>query len=146
MCVSRDEEKPWYQEAIPVEPEEEWTACDALVTLLHPLLVCCRVFVDGYCKGTLIERVPDQTHKKRSVTSWLLKALCSAAEPSQHQAVRVASSLSLKDILEQHMALPLLTKHRGVWQPDSVPSVVPTGLVTFLNLPCSKSLPSVAGF
>lgn len=97
-------------------------------------------FVDGYCKGTLIERVPDQPHQKRGVTSWLLKALCSAAEPSQHTAVWVASSLSLKDVLE-HISLLLLTKHLRVRQPDSVPSVVPTGLVTFSE-PALQQKPS----
>lgn len=103
---------------------------------------CCVAvsFVDGYCKGTLIERVPDPPHKKRGVTSWLLKALCSAAEPSQHKAVQVASSLSLKDVLE-HITLLLLTKHLRVRQPDSVPSAVPTGLVTFSE-PALQQKPS----
>lgn len=87
-------------------------------------------FVDGYCKGRLIERMPGQPHKKRGVTSWPLKALYSAAEPSQHKAVQVASTLSLEDVLE-HITLLLLTKHLRVRQPDSVPPVVPTGLVTF---------------
>lgn len=95
-------------------------------------------FVDGYCKGTLIERVPDPPYKKRGVTSWLLKALCSAAEPSQPKAVQVASSLSLKVVLEH---ITLLTKHLRVRQPDSVPSVVPTGLVTFSE-PALQQKPS----
>lgn len=48
--------------------------------------------------------------------------------------------MSLKDVLE-HITLSLVTKHLRVWQPDSVPSVVPTGLVTF-----SKPAPQQKAF